>query len=157
MRFVIRLAKKRLKICIYAKFFVILRRKIDLFTGMEFFGYRKLVAYVRACEVRRFVYRLLKSFPKEEEFALCNQMRRAAVSVTSNIAEGMTRYSVKEKTHFLELSFGSLMELMSQLEVAFEENYISETDFKNIESLIAETARLISGLQKSFTTEKINL
>ena len=49
------------------------------------------------------------------------------------------------------------MELMSQLEVAFEENYISETDFKNIESLIAETARLISGLQKSFTTEKINL
>ena len=105
---------------------------------------------MRACEVRRFVYRLLKSFPKEEEFALCNQMRRAAVSVTSNIAEGMTRYSVKEKTHFLELSFGSLMELMSQLEVAFEENYISETDFKNIESLIAETARLISGLQKKF-------
>ena len=49
------------------------------------------------------------------------------------------------------------MELMSQLEVAFEENYISETDFKNIESLITETARLISGLQKSFTTEKINL
>jgi len=120
---------------------------------MEFFGYRKLVAYIRASEVRKYVYHLLKSFPKEEQFALCSQMRRASISVTSNIAEGMTRYSVKEKSHFLELSFGSLMELMSQTEIAFEENYISETEFKNIENLIAETARLISGLQKSFTTE----
>ena len=119
---------------------------------MEFFGYRKLVAYVRASEVRRYTYRLLKSFPKEEQFALCNQMRRAAVSVTSNIAEGMTRYSIKDKIHFLEISFGSLMELMSQLEVAREENYISEEEFNNIEKLIAETARVISGLQKSFSS-----
>ena len=59
---------------------------------MEFFGYRKLVAYIKASEVRRRVYRILKSFPKEEQFALCTQMRRAAVSVTSNIAEGMTRF-----------------------------------------------------------------
>ena len=117
---------------------------------MEFFGYRKLVAYIKACEVRRRVYRLLKSFPKEEQFALCNQMRRAAVSITSNIAEGMTRYSAKDKTHFLEISFGSLMEIMSQLEVALDEGYISEHEFASIEILISETARLISGLQKSF-------
>ncbi len=120
---------------------------------MEFFGYRKLVAYVRASEVRHYVYKLLKSFPKEEQFALCNQMRRAVVSVTSNIAEGMTRYSAKDKIHFLEISFGSLMELMSQLEVAYEENYISETDYNNIENLIAETARVISGLQRSFSSD----
>ena len=117
---------------------------------MEFFGYRKLVAYIKASDVRRYTYRLLKTFPKEEQFALCNQMRRAAVSVTSNIAEGMTRYSTKDKMHFLEISFGSLMELMSQFEVAVEENYISKDDFNNIENLIAETARAISGLQKSF-------
>ena len=117
---------------------------------MEFFGYRKLVAYVKASDVRRNTYRLLKSFPKEEQFALCNQMRRAAVSVTSNIAEGMTRYSIKDKMHFLEISYGSLMELMSQFEVAAEENYISKDDFNNIEQLIGETARVISGLQKSF-------
>ncbi|MBR4705531.1 MAG: four helix bundle protein [Paludibacteraceae bacterium] len=120
---------------------------------MEFFGYRKLVAYVRVSEVRHYVYKLLKSFPKEEQFALCNQMRRAVVSVTSNIAEGMTRYSAKDKIHFLEISFGSLMELMSQLEVAYEENYISETDYNNIENLIAETARVISGLQRSFSSD----
>ena len=117
---------------------------------MEFFGYRKLVAYIKASDVRQYTYRLLKTFPKEEQFALCNQMRRAAVSVTSNIAEGMTRYSTKDKMHFLEISFGSLMELMSQFEVAVEENYISKDDFNNIENLIAETARVISGLQKSF-------
>ena len=120
---------------------------------MEFFGYRKLFAYIKACEVRRKVYILLKAFPKEEQFALCSQMRRAAVSVTSNIAEGMTRYSIKDKIHFLEISFGSLMELMSQIEVALDENYITETEFNNLEVLIAETARLISELQKSFTSQ----
>jgi len=123
---------------------------------MEFFGYRKLIAYVKACEVRRKVYRLIKNFPKEEQFALCDQLRRAAVSITSNIAEGMTRYSNKDKTHFLEISFGSLMEVMSQLEVAYDEKYINEDDFNNMETLIAETARVLSGLQNSFnsTTDK---
>ena len=124
---------------------------------MEFFGYRKLFAYVKACEVRRSVYRLLPSFPKEEQFALCNQLRRASVSVTSNIAEGMTRYSSKDKIHFLEMAYGSLMEVMSQLEVAEEEKYISEAEFSNIEVLIAETARLITGLQKSFDTSNSQL
>ena len=117
---------------------------------MEFFGYRKLVAYTKACEVRRNVYRLIKHFPKEEQFALANQMRRAAVSVTSNVAEGMTRYSNKDKIHFLEISYGSLMEVMSQLEVAFDEGYIIESEFQNMETLIAETCRVLSGLQNSF-------
>ena len=119
---------------------------------MEFFGYRKLIAYVKACEVRRKVYQLIKKFPKEEQFALCDQLRRAAVSITSNIAEGMTRYSNKDKTHFLEISFGSLMEVMSQLEVAYDEKYINEDDFNNMETLIAETARVLSGLQNSFNS-----
>ena len=117
---------------------------------MEFFGYRNLVAYVKAKEVRLQVYRLLKRFPKEEQFALCNQLRRAAVSITSNIAEGMTRFSTKDKVHFIEIAYGSLMEVMSQLEVAQEENYISIEEFLNMETLIADTARLLSGLQRSF-------
>lgn len=117
---------------------------------MEFFGYRNLVAYIKASEMRRRVYRLIRTFPKEEQFALCNQMRRAAVSVTSNIAEGMTRYSSKDKVHFIEIAYGSLMEVMSQLEVAVEEQYISSDEFHNMEILIADTARLLSGLQRSF-------
>ena len=117
---------------------------------MAFFGYRNLVAYIKACEVRSKVYQLVKNFPKEEQFALSNQLRRAVVSVTSNIAEGMSRFSNKDKVHFLEMSFGSLMEVMSQLEIAEEENYISKSEFQDTETLVSEAARLISGLQKSF-------
>ena len=121
---------------------------------MEFFGYRKLIAYVKACEVRRVIYQLIKKFPKEEQFALCNQLRRAAVSITSNIAEGVTRYSNKDKVHFLEMSYGSLMEVMSQIEVALDEGYIKNDEFSNLETLIADAGRLISGLQNSFLPNK---
>lgn len=118
---------------------------------MEFFGYRNLVAYTKAREVVCRVYTLTKRFPADEQFALSNQMRRAAVSITSNIAEGMTRYSMKDKVHFLEISYGSLMEVMSQAEVALDQDYISAIEFQNMEVLIADVARLISGLQRSFT------
>ena len=117
---------------------------------MEFFGYRNLVAYEKAREVVRRVYYVTKSFPKDEVFALSSQMRRAAVSITSNIAEGMTRYSVKDKVHFLEIAYGSLMEVMSQMEVAEDQKYITTAEFQNFEVLVADVARLISGLQKSF-------
>lgn len=123
---------------------------------MEFFGYRNLVAYQKAKEVRKQVYRLLKQFPKSEQFALCDQLRRAAVSITSNIAEGITRYSAKDKVHFLEISYGSLMEVMSQIEIAEEEQYITTEQFHNMEILIADTARLLSGLQKSYITPSEN-
>ena len=117
---------------------------------MEFFGYRNLVAYEKAREVVRRVYYVTKSFPKDEVFALSSQMRRAAVSITSNIAEGMTRYSIKDKVHFLEIAYGSLMEVMSQMEVAEDQKYITTAEFQNFEVLVADVARLISGLQKSF-------
>ena len=117
---------------------------------MEFFGYRNLVAYEKAREVVRRVYHVTKSFPKDEVFALSSQMRRAAVSITSNIAEGMTRYSIKDKVHFLEIAYGSLMEVMSQMEVAEDQKYITTAEFQNFEVLVADVARLISGLQKSF-------
>ena len=117
---------------------------------MEFFCYRNLVAYEKAREVVRRVYYVTRSFPKDEVFALSSQMRRAAVSITSNIAEGMTRYSIKDKVHFLEIAYGSLMEVMSQMEVAEDQKYITTAEFQNFEVLVADVARLISGLQKSF-------
>jgi len=122
---------------------------------MEFFGYRKLVAYIKAKEIVKCTYRLLRKFPKEEQYAMCDQLRRSIVSVTSNIAEGMSRYSVKDKSHFLEIAFGSLMEAMSQLEVAAELEYISDIDLKNIETLIQEESRLLSGLQKSYSAPNL--
>ena len=123
---------------------------------MEIFGYRKLVVYIKAREMVRQVYKLLKNFPKEEQFAMCDQLRRASVSVTSNIAEGVNRYSAKEKAHFLEMSYSSLMEVMSQLEIANDLGYISNVDLNNIEVVVADIARLLSGLQRSYKSKSEN-
>ncbi len=117
---------------------------------MEVFGYRNLIAYQKAKEVVKRTYKLLKKFPAEERYAMCDQLRRASVSITSNIAEGVNRYSVKDKSHFIEMSYGSLMEVSSQFEIAEDLDYISTEDRLSMDQLIEEVARLLSGLQKTY-------
>ena len=117
---------------------------------MEVFGYRKLIAYQKGKEVVKRTYQLLKKFPSEERFAMCDQLRRASVSITSNIAEGVNRYSVKDKSHFIEMAFGSLMEVSSQFEIAEELGYITVEERMSMDELIREEARLLSGLQNSY-------
>ena len=117
---------------------------------MEVFGYRKLIAYQKAKEVVKRTYKLLKKFPSEERYAMCDQLRRASVSITSNIAEGVNRYSVKDKSHFIEMAFGSLMEVSSQFEIAEELDYITTEERMNMDELVKEVARLLSGLQNSY-------
>ncbi len=123
---------------------------------MEVFGYRKLIAYQRGKEVVKRTYQLLKKFPAEERWAMCDQLRRASVSITSNIAEGVNRYSVKDKSHFLEVSYGSLMEVSSQMEIAEELSYITSEERINMDQLIEEVARLLSGLHKSYNNQPAN-
>ena len=120
---------------------------------MEVFGYRKLIAYQKGKEVVKRTYKLLKNFPSEERYAMCDQLRRASVSITSNIAEGVNRYSVKDKSHFIEMAFGSLMEVSSQFEIAEELGYITVEDRMSMDELIREEARLLSGLQNSYKGE----
>ena len=117
---------------------------------MEVFGYRKLIAYQKAKEVVKRTYKLLKKFPAEERYAMCDQLRRASVSVTSNIAEGVNRFSVKDKSHFIEIAYGSLMEVSSQFEIAEDLGYITTDDRMSMDLLIEEDARLLSGLLNSF-------
>ena len=117
---------------------------------MEVFGYRKLIAYQKSKEVVKRIYKLLKKFPAEEHYAMCDQLRRASVSITSNIAEGVNRYSVKDKSHFIEMAYGSLMEVSSQVEIAEELGYITEEDRRSMDLLVEEVARLLSGLQNSY-------
>ena len=117
---------------------------------MEVFGYRKLIAYQKGKEVVKRTYRLLKKFPSDEKHAMCNQLRRASVSITSNIAEGVNRFSVKDKSHFIEMSYGSLMEVSSQFEIAEELGYITTEERMSMDLLIEEEARLLSGLQNSY-------
>ena len=117
---------------------------------MEIFGYRKLIAYQKAKEIVKRTYKLLKKFPVEERYAMCDQLRRAVLSITSNIAEGVNRFSVKDKAHFIEIAYGSLMEVSSQIEIAEELEYISTEDRMSMDILIEEDARLLSGLLNSY-------
>ncbi len=117
---------------------------------MEVFGYRKLIAYQKAKEIVKHTYKMLKKFPSEERYAMCDQLRRASVSITSNIAEGVNRYSVKDKAHFIEMAFGSLMEVSSQFEIAEELGYIMTEDRLSMDELVKDEARLLSGLQKTY-------
>ena len=81
---------------------------------------------------------------------MCDQLRRASISITSNIAEGVNRFSVKDKAHFVEIAYGSLMEVSSQFELAEELGYITIADRQNMDELIEEDARLLSGLLNSY-------
>ena len=95
----------------------------------------------RKFNFRNLIYALVKTFPVEEKYALGDQMRRAVVSVTSNIAEGSGRQSLKDQAHFLELSYGSLMEVMSQLDLALDLNFIDNENYDRLELLIEEEAK----------------
>lgn len=120
-------------------------------------NYRTLVAYTEAKELVKIVYALLKKFPKEEQYALCDQLRRAVISIPSNIAEGMGRFSQKEQVHFLEIAFGSLMEVGAQIDVACDLNYISVDDLDVVDQKIDVVASLLSGLRnKRIESEKYN-
>jgi len=117
---------------------------------MEVFGYRRLIAYQKAKEIVKQTYKLLKKFPAEERWALCDQLRRSSVSITSNIAEGVNRFSVKDKVHFIEIAFGSMMEVSSQMEIAEELGYITTDERLSMDGLVEEEARLLSGLLNSY-------
>ena len=116
---------------------------------MTDFFYKKLEAYKLAKEFTIYVYSLLKGYPAYEQYSICDQLRRAAVSIPSNIAEGMGRMSIKERIHFLEISHASIMEVTCQLDISYSLGYISETELVNAESLAATLTKVMSGLRKS--------
>jgi len=118
--------------------------------GREVFGYRNLIAYQKAKEVVKRTYMLLKKFPSEERYAMCDQLRRSSVSITSNIAEGVNRFSVKDKVYFIRIAFGSLMEVSSQMEIAEELGYITTEDRLGMDDMVTEVAKLLSGLRSSY-------
>ena len=117
------------------------------------FGFENLAAYQRALDLVDKVYDLMKGFPSEEKFALCDQLRRAVVSVPSNIAEGLGRMSGKEQVRFIEISYGSLMEVYCQLTIAKRRNYITEEVFKGLAKDVEDIAKPLSGLRKSLNPQ----
>jgi four helix bundle protein len=113
------------------------------------FFYKKLIAYQKAKELTKYVYFLVRKFPAYETYAMSDQLRRAAVSVPSNIAEGMGRMNNKDRVRFLEFAYGSLTEVNCQLDIAQSLQYISEEELLKAEEMSVEVGRLMSGLRKS--------
>ena len=113
------------------------------------FSYRKLNVYQSSKVLVKEIYRIANLFPRNELYALGDQMRRAVVSIPSNIAEGTAKVSPREQFHFLEIAYGSLMELMCQTEIAFDLCYIDQKQFDMIESLIGDIYRMLSSMQST--------
>ncbi len=123
---------------------------------MNDFFFRKLVVYQKALDMVDNVYDILTSFPAYEQNALSSQLRRAAISVPSNIAEGMGRFSTKERIHFVEIAYASAMEVICQLEIASRRHYIDNRQFENLEREILEIAKTASGLRASLINKTNN-
>lgn len=94
------------------------------------------------------IYKSTREFPRDELFGLTNQMRRCAVSITSNIAEGFSRQTVKEKVQFYSVSHGSLTELQNQLIISRDNGYSSKEEFNKIANQTIIVHKLITGLKK---------
>ena len=111
------------------------------------YSFEKLNAWKESRKLVVSVYKLLDSFPNFEKYALCDQIRRAIVSVPSNLAECTGRMSSKEKLHFIEISYGSLMETYNQLIIASDLEYITEQSLNKLKPSIDTVARLLNGLR----------
>ncbi len=112
-------------------------------------SYRDLETWQQAMALVLEVYRVTKLFPKEELFGLTSQVRRAVVSIPSNIAEGQGRTSTKEFLHHLSIAYGSLCETETQLLIAKDLNYLAQQDYESLSIMTARVGRLINGLSKS--------
>lgn len=111
-------------------------------------SFTDLLVWKEGHEVVLEIYRLVQKFPRSS-YSLVDQMTRCAVSITSNIAEGFSRQSKKEKVQFYHISKGSLTEFHNQLIICKDISYITSEEFDNLESKIQKTGRLLTGLIRS--------
>ena len=109
-------------------------------------NYQTLDVWKKSMELVKEIYLTTKLYPKEEQFALTSQTKRAAASIPSNIAEGMGRQHKKDTIHFLHIARGSIYELETHLNIALMVNIIKEQNFKTIMNLVDEATKLLSGL-----------
>lgn len=117
---------------------------------MNRYSYKNLNVYQDAKALVVVIYKLLEEFPEVERYALCNQIRRAAISITSNIAEGVSRMSNKEKIHFIEIAFASMMEVDSQLDISVELGFIKREQYININEQMDAIGRQLSALRARY-------
>ncbi|WP_373899180.1 four helix bundle protein [Haloimpatiens sp. FM7315] len=113
------------------------------------FGFQKLQIYQLAKEIVKYNYKLTNKFPSLEKYALVQQMNRAAISVPSNIAEGTSRNSNKDKAHFINIAYGSLMELVCQMEISLEMEYIDQNEYEEFIAMVKNLSVKMSNYLKT--------
>jgi four helix bundle protein len=117
------------------------------------FSFEKLEVWQNSRVFVKAVYLIINKLPYEEKFAICNQLRRASVSVSSNIAEGSSRFSPKDQIRFIEIAYGSLIETYCQLKLCIDLDYVSETEIEECKNIIFQISRQLSSLKKSIQSK----
>lgn len=113
------------------------------------YNFENLTVWKESINLSILIYKITKQFPKEELYGLTSQIRRAVVSVSSNIAEGSSKSSLKDQTRFSEISYGSLMEVLNQIILAYNLQYLDYKNYEEIREKINYVAKLLSGYRKS--------
>jgi len=117
-------------------------------------NYKNLIVWQKAKKLVLKIYHILKIFPREELYGLTSQMKRASISIASNIVEGNQRAGKKDKIRFLNIAHGSLIELDCQLEIALELNFLTNKDYEEVLELINKTSYLLTRLIQSEINKK---
>lgn len=116
---------------------------------MKIYSFEKLEVWKESISLTKNIYSLTDSFPANENFGLTSQLRRATISIASNLAEGTSRISNKDKAHFTTISFSSTMEVLNQLIISRELNYISEKDYILFRKKLEKITNMLNALRKS--------
>lgn len=116
------------------------------------FNFERLAVWQKARELSKKIYDVTRTFPAEERYGLALQLRRAVVSVASNIAEGTGRRSIKDQIRFLEIAYGSLLEVCCQMQLGADTGFVSEENFSECRECIREIGLMLNALRKSFET-----
>lgn len=116
------------------------------------FNFEKLETWHEAIAFADLVYQLTRSFPAEERFGLTNQMRRAAVSISSNVAEGCSRASRADYARFVEIATGSVFEVVSQATIGRNQGFLAESGYQQLYQTAEKQSRMLSGLRNSLVS-----
>jgi four helix bundle protein len=121
---------------------------------MNQFSFERLAVWQDSRELAKILYQITKDFPSDEKFGLVSQIRRSAISVSSNIVEGSYRSTNKDKANFMNIAFSSLMELLSQIVISRDLDYISDKQLNELRIVIEKTSNKLASLSNYFKTSQ---
>ena len=116
---------------------------------MKIYSFEKLECWQQARQLAVWIFQITKNFPAEEKFGIISQMRRASISIASNIAEGTSRKTAKDQAHFSTIAYSSTIELLNDLIITYDLNFLNTEMYEQGRAMIEKQTLLISGLRKS--------